>query len=213
MLPVAPQELNDQTIVDYLRSRPSATIGELVEFTGVTATAVRQRLSRLMEQNLVERTSAPEGRGRPTHHYSLTRFGERSAGTNYDVLVQVLWEEIRRIQDPEVRRGLLGRVSERLAEAYRDRVSGDSPGERLQSLAGLMGERRIPFQADVSGQLPVLTALACPYPELAEQDRSVCAMENMFIEKVLGEGVRLSACRLDGDRCCTFEPARAFETP
>jgi predicted ArsR family transcriptional regulator len=54
----------------------------------------------------------------------------------------------------------------------------------------------------------VLTALACPYPELADQDRSVCAMERMLFAEVLGESVRLSKCRLDGDTCCSFEVGR-----
>ncbi|MBA3483907.1 MAG: MarR family transcriptional regulator, partial [Pirellulales bacterium] len=104
-------ELSDRTIVDYLRRRSVATVGDLVEFTGVTATAVRQRLTRLMEKGLVARESTAAGRGRPMHRYSLTPAGLRSGGTNYDNLAQVLWEEIREVRDPEVRQGLLKRVA------------------------------------------------------------------------------------------------------
>jgi predicted ArsR family transcriptional regulator len=67
----------------------------------------------------------------------------------------------------------------------------------------------VPFEVERKGQLPVLTALACPYPELAEQDRSVCAMERLLMSELIGEDVRLSECRLDGDSCCRFETARA----
>ena len=74
----APTELSDRTIVDYLRRHPSATVGDLVGFTGVTATAVRQRLTRLMSQGLVARESTAAGRGRPMHRYSLTQAGIRS---------------------------------------------------------------------------------------------------------------------------------------
>ena len=57
-----------------------------------------------------------------------------------------------------------------------------------------------------SNDLPLLQARACPYPDLAEQDRSVCSMERMMFSELVGENLRLSNCRLDGHNCCTFEP-------
>lgn len=202
-------ELSDRTIVDYLRRRSVATIGDLVEFTDVTATAVRQRLTRLMEKGFVARESTAAGRGRPMHRYSLTPAGLRSGGTNYDNLAQVLWEEIREVRDPEVRQGLLKRVAERLADVYRDQIHGETLRERMAELAKLMSGQDLPFEIDESEELPVLTALACPYPDLAEQDRGVCAMEKMLLSNVLGEGLKLSSCRLDGASCCTFEASGA----
>jgi len=205
----ATTELSDRTIVDYLRRHSAATIGDLVEFTGVTATAVRQRLTRLMSNGFVARESTAAGRGRPMHRYSLTPEGARSGGTNYDKLAQVLWEEIREVRDPEVRQGLLKRISERLADVYRDQIAGGTLRDRMAALAGLMSGQDVPFEVDPSDELPVLTALACPYPDLAEQDRGVCAMEKMMLSNVLGEGLKLSSCRLDGASCCTFEVSGA----
>jgi predicted ArsR family transcriptional regulator len=52
----------------------------------------------------------------------------------------------------------------------------------------------------------VLTALACPYPDLAEQDRGICAVEKMMFTEMLGTPVRLTECRLDGaSTCCRFQ--------
>jgi predicted ArsR family transcriptional regulator len=200
-----PIEVSDRTIVDYLRRKREATVADLVELLGVTATAVRQRLTRLMDGGLVARQSEAAGRGRPVHRYSLTPAGVRSAGNNYDQLAQVLWDEVRAVEDPDIRHGLLKRISHRLAELYRGQVVGNSVQERMGSLAGIMAGNNLPFELDGSAELPVLTALACPYPDLAERDRGVCAMEKMLISEVLGEGVRLSSCRLDGATCCTFE--------
>ena len=53
----------------------------------------------------------------------------------------------------------------------------------------------------------MLSALACPYPELAKADRGVCTMEKLMLSEILGENVRLSECRLDGATCCTFTPS------
>jgi DeoR family suf operon transcriptional repressor len=205
MKPVQATPESDRAIVDFLRRKGEATIGDLVELLGVTATAVRQRLTRLMEQGLVERQAEAAGRGRPMHRYSLTEAGAKSGGNSYDQLAQVLWDEVRAIKDPEVRQGLLRRVSGRLAELYRGQVGGDTLEARMGSLAAVMADQNLPFELDRNADLPVLTALACPYPDLAARDRSVCAMEKMLISEVLGESMRLSACRLDGATCCTFE--------
>ena len=104
----------------------------------------------------------------------------------------------------------------RLLDNYRDQVDGDTLRERMNGLATLMAKRSIPFEVkEVAGapneptDLPVLTALACPYPDLAEQDRMICVLEKLLFSEMLGEQVHLTACRLDGASCCTFAPASA----
>ena len=199
--------VGDRAVVEYLRRQGAATVQDLVDYAGVTATAIRQRLTRLMDQGLIVRESEAAGRGRPTHRYSLSTAGVRSSGTNYEDLVGVLWTEIRAVKDPDVRYGLLKRIVVRLAELYRDQIKGESVNDRMESLVELMRGRDIPFEVikPVEGQLPVLKALACPYPSLAEQDRSICSMEKMLFAEILGSGLRLSDCRLDGSTHCTFD--------
>jgi predicted ArsR family transcriptional regulator len=202
-----PIESSDKSLLDFLRREGAVTIAELVAEMGVTATAVRQRLQRLMAEGLVQRHTERKNRGRPNHRYTLTEKGERAAGTNFADMAIVLWEEIKSVDDTSVRRGLLQRIATRLVDRYRDRVAGETLGERMKGLARLMGDREIPFEVDSSGELPVLTALACPYPELAKLDRGVCTMEKLMLSEMLGESVRLTECRLDGANCCTFTPS------
>ena len=209
---------SDLPLLNHLRRSQSASVGDIVELLGVTATAVRQRLNRLMAQGLIERElSRPEtpdqaSRGRPSYNYRLTEVGLREAGNNYDDLVQAMWEEIREISDSEVRVGLIKRLATKLAERYADQVQGDNLADRMRALMQLMGEREVPIDVDESGELPVLTMLACPYPVLAESDRSVCAMEKVMLTEVLGEAVKLSECRLDGASCCSFQPSSTNQT-
>ena len=75
----------------------------------------------------------------------------------------------------------------------------------MESLSELFGNRKIPVAIEQTEGLPVLTVLACPYPDLAEQDRTICSMERMMFSDLLGESVRLNKCRLDEGTCCTFE--------
>ena len=198
-------ETSDISSLDLLRKRDTLTIAELAVATEVTSTAVRQRLSRLMAQGLVDRRLVRDaGRGRPRHQYLLTEKGKRKTGANFVDLAIALWHEIRAIEDADVRQGLFQRLASRLAEMYEPSVKGTTVAERMRSVAALFAERDVPFEVDDSGGLPVLTAVACPYPELAEQDRSICSLERMMFSEVLGSRVRLDECRLDGHSCCTF---------
>jgi DeoR family suf operon transcriptional repressor len=182
-------------------------IGELAAALGVTATAVRQRLDRLMKKGLIERKTVAKPRGRPSHAYSLTEAGRRLGGDNFRDLALVLWREIRGVRDPHVRSGLIGRIGSALAATYRDRVGGDSPGERLERIADLLQQRDICCSVDhlnASGGLPVLTSHACPYPDLAEEDRGICGAERAMLQELVGTSVRLADCRLDGGTVCRF---------
>lgn len=200
-------EGSDKTMLDILRRNGAVTISALVSEMGVTATAVRQRLQRLMGDGLIERQTENKGRGRPNHRYSITEKGERAAGTNFGDMAAVLWDEIKSVEDPAIRKGLLQRIAGRMAERYRDRVGGETLGERMNALSELMAERDVPFKVEHSDAFPVLSALACPYPDLARQDRSVCTMEKLMLSEILGESMRLAECRLDGATCCTFTPS------
>ena len=174
---------SDMVVTDLLRERGVLTVAELASGIGVTATAVRQRLGRLMDCGLVRREARTEGRGRPSHRYSLTQLGRRQSGGNFADLAIALWEEIRAIPDLEVRKGLLQRIAGRMAHAYG--ISGRTTEERMQAVADLFGERRVPMTVATEGELPVLTAKCCPYPSLAEQDRQrLCDGE----DDVLGNG-------------------------
>jgi predicted ArsR family transcriptional regulator len=198
-------ESSDPGIVDLLRKVGPLGVSELARAMQVTSTAVRQRLVRLMAQGLIDRHLAAPGRGRPSHRYELTEKGRRQTGANFVDLAMALWAEIRTIKDPEVRRGLLQRVAKTMAAMYGPQMAGSTTAERMHSVSRVFAERDVPLDVEDSGGLPVLVALGCPYPELAEHDRGICALENMMFSELVGSGLRLTNCRLDGDTCCRFE--------
>ncbi|MEZ6072762.1 MAG: MarR family transcriptional regulator [Pirellulales bacterium] len=200
-------ESSDSGFLALMRRNGPMSVAELGEATSVTATAVRQRLSRLMADGLVRRETDRSGRGRPSHRYSLSEKARQRVGSNFADLAIVLWEEIRRVNDPEVRQGLLARVASSLAERYADRVEGKNLVDRLRAAGDVFDERSVPFEVDDSRELPVLRALECPYPTLAERDRGICAVERLMMAELIESDVKLTQCRLDGHSCCEFAAA------
>ncbi len=200
-------ESSDSQLLSLLRRNGAMSVGDVSQETEVTATAVRQRLTRLIAQGLVERKLVDRGgsRGRPGHRYSLTEKARRQVGTNYGDLALMLWDEVRAVKDPQVRRGLFQRIAGAMARLYADRMTGTTTPERMESLRSLFAERRVPLEVSEVDGLPMLTVLDCPYPELAERDRGICAMEKMLFAELLAAPVRLTQCRLEGHTCCQFE--------
>ena len=196
---------NDRAMIALLRKSPSMTVCDLTESMGVTATAVRQRLNRLMALDMVERSRTVEGRGRPSHQYALTDKGRRSSANNLGDLAVVLWEEIQKIPDAATRQQVISGAVERLAEKYESETSGNTVEERMQSVVSMFADRQIPISLETSSGLPVIKVDGCPYPTLAQANHDICNMEKELLSKVIGHPIDRCQCRQDGDQCCTYE--------
>jgi predicted ArsR family transcriptional regulator len=196
---------NDWAMISVLRGTESMSISELTEAMRVTATAVRQRLNRLMALDLVERSRMVEGRGRPSHRYLLTDKGKRSCANNLDDLAVVLWEQVQKIEDLGVKQKVIAGAVERLTEKYQEAIRGETAEERARSLVAMFAERQIPISLDENSELPMIKVEGCPYPTLAGENHEICDMEQALLSSVLGHPVDRCQCRHDGDSCCTFE--------
>jgi DeoR family transcriptional regulator, suf operon transcriptional repressor len=195
----------DADFLDLLRAAGPLSVADLADAMEVTPTAVRQRLTRMMGQEIIQREAIRNGRGRPKHRYWLTDKGVRLTGSNFTDLAVALWKEVRSLEDPALRREMLRRIAKAMARGYANQIEGKTPAERLHSVADLLTQRRIPVTIDESGPQPALTTHACPYPNLAEKDQSVCTMERMMISELVGKDVQLTQCRLEGDDQCRFQ--------
>ena len=196
---------SDSGLLDLLRITGPLGVSELADAMEVTPTAVRQRLVRLLGQNAIQREATRHGRGRPKHRYWLTERGMSLTGSNFTDLAVTLWRDIRESNDPELRRETLRRIARALAAGYANQIQGDTPEDRMHSLAELLTQRRIPVSVEQSGQGAVLTEHACPYPKLAEQDQGICSVERMMFSELLGQNVELTQCRLQGGTECRFQ--------
>ncbi len=203
-------ETSDQQFLARLNRRGECTVHDLCADLGVTATAVRQRLSRLLVDRLVEREAIPGSRGRPSHVYRVTPSGRRQLGDDYRELAPLLWREVRNIEDENVRTQLMTRLRQALVNRYGSASSSAPLTERFQHLQQAL--HREGFQVDLDERLqgtewlPILREHSCPYHELAVEDSSICELEQSVFEDVLGVPVTLTQCCRDGGDCCQFEP-------
>lgn len=116
-----------------------------------------------------------------------------------------LWREFSQIEPAEQRERILLRVAQSLAAQYGPGVTGVSLLQKMEAVRQILDTHGISFEVRETASLPVLTTCQCPFPRLAEADRSICSLEEQMLSKLLDQPMQLSECRLDGHHQCRFE--------
>lgn len=205
-----PQSLllqDDREFLQLLNSLGAATIPELCSAAEVTATAIRQRLARLQDLQLISRSTVRAPRGRPHHKYELTDAGRHALGDNYAELAILLWEVLQQIEDVKIRDGVKHQLRREFAGRLQQFGTANSLDERMQELCHRLSDRGFRAEVGCDGDgRPVLREHHCPYFELAAKDAGICDIEIQAFEDVLGVPLEfVQRCR-DGANCCEFRP-------
>ena len=204
-----------RSILDYMQRHGRATVKELGGLLGLTSTGIRQHLTVLERDGLVEAREERGRVGRPTLVYSLTDKADSLYPKRYDMLASVLLEEIRATDGNERLYQLLQKVASRLATPHMNKLEGRPLPERVAETARIMEEQGCLVDYAESGGDYFIDEYTCPFPKVAERDRSVCALHVEFVRLLSGADTRLTRSLLRGENSCTYrirpvdKPARA----
>ena len=138
----------ERQFLERLHRLGVVSIQEICGEMGVTATAIRQRLSSLQAKGLVSRETIRQGRGRPHHRYRVTEAGLRELGENYTDLALILWRELQNIDEPELQERITRRVEEGLVNRFQADVQGETLNERIVELSKAMVEKGYDVEVD-----------------------------------------------------------------
>ncbi len=193
-----------QHILEYMQRHGRATVKELGNLLGLTSTGIRQHLTVLERDGLVEAREERGRVGRPTLVYSLTESADSLFPKRYDVLASLLLEEIRNSEGNEKLQHLLHNTASRMAAPHMDRVQGRTLPDRAREAARIMEEQGCLIDIAENDGSILIDTYTCPFPRIAEHDRAVCALHVEFIHLLSGADTRLTHSLLRGERSCTF---------
>jgi len=193
-----------QHILEYLQRQGRATVKELGGLLGLTSTGIRQHLTVLERDGLVDAREERGRVGRPTLVYSLTEKADSLFPKTYDALAAVLLEEIRSSEGNERLHDLLHKVAERMAAPYAERIQGRPLPERVRETARIMEEQGCLVDVREADGAYFIDEFTCPFPKVAQQDRSVCALHVDFVRVLTGGDTRLTQSLLRGERACCY---------
>lgn len=191
-------------ILEYLLRNTTASIKDLEDTLGVTATAVRQQLTSLSAEGLVVMTRERQGVGRPRNLYKLTERSQSLFACYSDELALDLIHELLESEGTAKLRYLLSRVGDKLAVQYSRQIKGEALGDRILELSVLLDRRGIRADIEDANGIIILHEYNCPYHDLSSVHRDVCEMERDTFSQVLGTDVTLGNCIHDGHNSCQF---------
>ena len=199
-----------QQILDYLRREGRVTVKELDRLLGLTSTGIRQHLTVLERDGLVEAFEERGRVGRPALVYRLTEQGDALYPKQYDLLANIVLEEVREVAGAEGLQTILKRGATRFADPYRERLNGKSLPDRVAEASLIIQERGCVSDSVQDGEDWLISQYTCPFPNVARENSSVCALDVEFVRQLVGADARLTKSLLRGDRSCTYRIRRAL---
>lgn len=191
-------------ILEHLRRHGLATIKELGSVLGLTSTGIRQHLTVLEREDLVEAHEERGHVGRPALVYRLTEQGDALYPKVYDQLANTLLQEVREVAGEQMLQPLLRRVAVRFAEPYQERMEGKELAERVSETAQIIHERGCAADFLKDGEDWLIRQYTCPVPNIARHDSCVCPLDVEFVRQLVGADARLTTSLLRGDPACTY---------
>jgi predicted ArsR family transcriptional regulator len=184
---------------------------ESVEFQplslGITVQAVRQRLDRLLDEDLVAFSDQPRGRGRPRRLWSLTpRATALFPDTHAQLTVDLIGTIRSELGDKAFDR-LLQRRAEEIAASYRQRLAyePDMAGKLIALAEIRSAEGYMARLEEVPGEGYLLVEDHCPICAAAITCQGFCSIE-LEVFRGLDDGWQIERQDhlLSGARRCTY---------
>ena len=210
-----------QQILILLKRTGSVTVEEAAGALAVASMTARQHLIGLERDGLVLSEKARRSTGRPHYLYTLTPKGEETFPRRYDLLAQILLDEVSALNacdieslTPGEKRSLLvQRSADRLAERYRFQVEGRSLEERVVAVTAvlhLIGGFAEWLRTDEGFEIKDYN---CVFSRLVTETQNGCEWHVRLLTRLLNWPVRHEHV-IDGRvQCCRYliEPGLAPE--
>ena len=200
-----------QRILNHLKRDPGASIELLAGSLGLAPMTIRQHLSKLAADGLVEVATERRRTGRPAHVYSLTPASAERFPKSYARLAGLMLEEMASDAGeaaswttPSGRSGAFRAVAARAAESHLEALEPLAMPERAEAaVAILRDESGFAELQRTSGGLEV-REYNCVFQRVAEGHEEICTFHTEYISKLMGAPVALEACQCDGANACRF---------
>ena len=199
-----------QDILAYLRRHGEGTVRDLGEVLGLTYTGIRQHLTVLERDGLIDVRETRGRVGRPALVYSLTPTGVALFPNRHDDLANLLLAEIRTIAGSQGLQSVLMRAATRSAEPYEGRFRGKDLEARVVETTAVINERGCIAECEGANGEFYIHQYTCPFPNVSGHNSGVCALEVEFVSHLTGGDARLVRSLLRGDKSCTYRIREAL---
>jgi DeoR family transcriptional regulator, suf operon transcriptional repressor len=199
-----------RSLLVRLKKRGEGDARDLAADLGITVSAVRQHLDRMVDAGLVARRRAPQGRGRPPVRYSLASAGEALFPRSYGELTTELLRYVED-EDPAMVDRVFERRRRRRVEQAKRRLAGKTFPRRVAELTAILDEDG--YLAEVVRRRDgsyLVTEHNCAILGVAQRYGLACSTEIEFLREALPDAViERVAHKMAGQHVCSYEIRRS----
>ncbi|BAK76629.1 putative transcriptional regulator [Pseudogulbenkiania sp. NH8B] len=190
------------------RQSAGLTVEQLAQELAVTRTAVRQHLTVLERDGLVERGMTQPTGGRPEQLFVLTPKGQEVFPRRYSWFAELLLKMLEAKLGQDELAKQLAEIGTSLAATLPPARAND-PEARIRALADIMLELGYDARPQDAGPgLPGIVATNCIFHHLAARFPEVCQLDLALMSSYVGEPVTHEECMVRGGTCCRFRFAK-----
>lgn len=210
-----------EQILSYLKRSGGSTVDDLAGEFGLARMTVRQHLTGLERDGVVE-TCEEKGRsGRPHMVFSLTERGEELFPKRYDRLADLVLKEATQLTADEIagldedgrKRLLLQKMVERVYREHEKRIAGKSLAERVKLVADILREEGGFAEWSDAGDGFEIVDYNCVYRRVVDSHPGVCDWHISLLGRLLGGKVECSQFMSKGAESCRFVVRDAKAAP
>lgn len=193
-------------IVTSLRKRRAASAVDLAAEFGVTPNAIRQHLSALERDGLVEERPVKRGPTKPTFEFSLTAKAETLFPHRYDKMLDQVLSVIRERGGQSAVDEVFTKIGQKSAQRLNDRLgAGDDPAARVAGLTAALRESGVDAEFEQRGETFIIREHNCPYANTVTSHPEVCSVIHTVLDEVIGGEHTQVESLATGGKECRFE--------
>jgi predicted ArsR family transcriptional regulator len=186
-----------------LLRRGSRTVSELAESIGITTSAVRMHLDRLVRDGFVRQSGKRRGTRKPTTTYDLTPEAERFFPKAHAAVLHHLLDVLKERMRAKTLEDVVRAVGHRLAPSYRPAVRAGKPVAMGEQVVAILRELGGFCESDMQSGKNMIRCFDCPLAPVVEAHPEVCKMVETLLSDALGVNVE-QRCQARPSPQCVF---------
>ena len=201
-----------QRILNHLKREPGASIELLAGSLGLTPMTIRQHLSKLAADGLVEVAREPRRTGRPAHVFSLTPASVERFPKSYARLAGLMLEEVASPDagdaaswtTPMGRSGDFRALAARAADAHLGALEQLGASERAEAAVAILRDESGFTELQRTSAGLEVHECNCVFERVVEGHDEICKFHTEYVGKLIGAPVAIGAYQFDGANACRF---------
>lgn len=183
------------------------TISDLTDLLGVSRNAVKQHLTALESNKLIESGTLLKTAGRPIQSYILTYEGREHFPRKYSWFAQILMESIREEKGGKDFIKFLDKIGSTISASYLPDLIKLHGKKRLNKVASILSE--LGYEAEVVAstdktEVSKLEVSNCIFYHLANTCPEICGFDLSLLSTLTGHSIVQQSCIASGGNSCSF---------